>query len=394
MADYYVDATGGSDANPGTSTGAAKQTLAAGIALLTAGDRLYVKAGTYTLTTTAAITAAQCGATRAGPTIIEGYVTTPGDAPETSAAPLITSSTNSVSLLTYQAGTAVAYLALRSLKISSTATTRGSGILGVTGTGSVAGNVVLEKVEIVGGAVGYNSGARLQIARARRLTIRNSVGVGVNSASIVSSALIEDCRFLDNGSHGFDIGANVLTSAQFRRCVFSGNVGSGVSFPVQGRTGVMMSIYNCTFEGNGSDGITFTFTTGNFGLFCSDCAFWGEHRVPHQFERLGWRLGPLGRVLEQRLRVQLVRAARGTDERIGRQGAHSGPVHQFRVRGLGTQRHGGRRRPVARGRNRRGGRRRDSERTVGRGFGRSRSRTHAQHMVPRGVKKWPELSRT
>ena len=48
MANYYVSAQTGSDANAGTSVGAAKLTIQAGLDLLsTGGDTLYIAPGTY-----------------------------------------------------------------------------------------------------------------------------------------------------------------------------------------------------------------------------------------------------------------------------------------------------------------------------------------------------------
>ncbi len=277
MAFYYVDSVGGSDANPGTSAGAAKQTLAAGIGLLGPGDTLYVKAGTYTLTSGVTITAAQCGTTRAGATTIEGYVTTPGDTPDPASAPLITTAANSVVLLTYAAGTASAHLVLRSLKLTNTAATKAVGVLGTTGAGSAIGNITFDRVEIAGCSSGFSAANRVIIAYARKWVIRSSTGEGVLSAAsvMVTGCVFEDCKFIDNGSNGFNVGANATSFGVWVRCVFSGNAGVGLIHAAQART-ITHSLTGCTFEGNTGDGFQFTFTTGTITLQASDCVFYGN----------------------------------------------------------------------------------------------------------------------
>ena len=47
MSTYYVDAAAGNDANAGTSAGSAWATVGHAAARVAAGDKVYVKAGTY-----------------------------------------------------------------------------------------------------------------------------------------------------------------------------------------------------------------------------------------------------------------------------------------------------------------------------------------------------------
>lgn len=78
MATYYVDGAVGNDTNAGTSAGAgnAWATVSHGVATMSGGDTLNVKATvTYTITGTMTPPAGSAGL----PTIIQGYTTTVGD---------------------------------------------------------------------------------------------------------------------------------------------------------------------------------------------------------------------------------------------------------------------------------------------------------------------------
>lgn len=78
LVNYYVDASVSSSGN-GLSEGSAFKTIQEGIDVLSAGDKLWIKAGIYTGTSLAGST--QDG-TLENPIQIEGYKNTPGDGPE------------------------------------------------------------------------------------------------------------------------------------------------------------------------------------------------------------------------------------------------------------------------------------------------------------------------
>jgi hypothetical protein len=125
MATYYVDGTRPDDSGDGLSEATAKKTIAAGVALLAAGDTLYIKASTtYSLTSPVVIGAAISANPTTGPTLIQGYGTTPGDG----ARATITSATNGVNLFDVRGGGTV----LQALALTHTAATRGIGITSTT----------------------------------------------------------------------------------------------------------------------------------------------------------------------------------------------------------------------------------------------------------------------
>ena len=73
--EFYVDTVTGLDTDNGTTEALAKKTVAAGVALLSAGDKLWVKAGTYSSEGTINTPSGTSG----NYVMIEGYKTTPGD---------------------------------------------------------------------------------------------------------------------------------------------------------------------------------------------------------------------------------------------------------------------------------------------------------------------------
>ncbi|VTR92825.1 : Beta_helix [Gemmata massiliana] len=274
MSNWYVSPAG-SDANGGTSEADAKATVQAGIDLMSPADRLLIKYGVYTLTTGLTFPASRGGTSRLARSVIEGYVTTPGDAPDGSAAPTITTTTSSINLFTFQSGAAGAFLLFRSLRFLHAGAVRGAGIIGATGAGSIQGGSHLDRCEFSGCSNGYSSGSRFAIDYARRCTFRNCTATGVASASLFTGTWVDECRFLDNTSHGCDIGTGLQISPRFRRCVFSGNGGNGINMPVTTRT-VELIVQASTFEGNGGDGILFSYTTGTPSGLITDSVFWGN----------------------------------------------------------------------------------------------------------------------
>lgn len=220
MATYYVDGTRPDDSGAGTSEGAAKKTLSAGFALLSAaGDILYIKSSaTYTLTSTITLNLVSTAA----PFYIIGYASTPGD---DGTKPTITSATNSVALFTFGASNPRGYY-FRNISFSHTAGTRGDCFV------ANASNVDLlhvDKCVLDGFRYGFY-GAYVDIYSIACIYLSNSE--------------IKNCT-----SHGIYNNGSLLLDS----CWIHDNTGDGIRIPDSVSTGTPVSYvqaYNCIIESN------------------------------------------------------------------------------------------------------------------------------------------------
>ena len=240
MTAYYIDATAGSDSNGGTSQVDAKQTLGAGIALLSSpGDILYVKNnGSYVLTSTNTMN--KIGTSTGGRYRIEGYTTTPG---ARDGRPTITSSTNSVILFSL---TPSSYCDFVHLKLTHTAATRGAAFEANGGANS-QNNRWIDCV-IDGCANGIKGGTSAFTTNViERCEIKNCTGSGC-----LVSGNYTGCWIHDNAGYGINV-----SYADFciENCIISGNTNHGFYDSTGAGSSETMLISGNTFYNNNGDGI-------------------------------------------------------------------------------------------------------------------------------------------
>lgn len=265
MATYYVDNVSGDNGNAGTSEGAAKQTIAAGVALLTSpGDILYIQAtGTsYTLTSAQAFT---IDGSTSGRYRIEGYTTTPG---ARDGRPVITSATNSVNLFELNAANFVEFV---HLKFTHTAGTRGAAFAGVT---SASNDIRIEDCEFDGCSYAVNASAREFNGFAFLAnTVINCTTGGVSNASTSADRVIGN-TFRDNAGSAWDTGGAAAGNLVFFGNVFADN-GRGIYDTGTTRT-INLTLINNTFANHTNDGVRSDETTGSITLTLLNNVFYGN----------------------------------------------------------------------------------------------------------------------
>lgn len=267
MATIYVRSNG-NDSNGGTDPATdAVLTVQAGVDLLSPGDTLDIGAGTFSSTTTISIDAALGGATTQTPTVIQG-----AGVDDTT----LTSATNSVAIITTDTGSGT-FLLIKDLKITHTATIRGVGIQG-SGLNASQMGISLTDVEIDGCSSGVADGSRLRFDVFKRVTIRNCTSHGIYVSGGVSMPELANCKLIDNAGSGVSIVTNATNvNAVLLRCVFAGNGAAGFSYDANARTGGTVRAYNCTFEGNATNGLDLPVaSTGNVNAYLYGNVFWGN----------------------------------------------------------------------------------------------------------------------
>jgi hypothetical protein len=156
-----------------------------------AGNKIHVKAGTYTNTTT--ITLSAIVATQNLPIQIIGYQTTHNDG---GTKPLITTATNTTPLFTM---TNAPYIEWRNVLLTNTATTRAAGILGLTtasaGAWSLIDSIMDGFSNGIDSATNSRGAASLFIIRS---TIKNSTVSAVNDSTAGLKLFIDSSVFYNN----------------------------------------------------------------------------------------------------------------------------------------------------------------------------------------------------
>lgn len=266
MATYYVDNVNGNNGNAGTSEVLAKQTIAAGVALLTSpGDILYIQAtGTnYTLTSAQAFT---IDGSTSGKYRIEGYTTTPG---ARDGRPVITSATNSVNLFELNAAN---FLEFVHLKFTHTAGTRGAAFAGVT---AASNEIRVEDCEFDGCSYAMSFGSREinTLAFVGNTVINCTSGGVINAEGANGTTIIVGNTFRDNSGSAWDTGGGSANLSFFSN-VFADN-GRGVYDTGTTRT-VVLTFLNNTFANHTNDGIRVDETSGSVSLALINNIFYGN----------------------------------------------------------------------------------------------------------------------
>lgn len=239
MTTYYVDAARPDDTGNGLTTGTAKKTVAAGLALVTAaGDVVQVAAGTYTQTAT--LNNGTAG-TRQLPITVRGAAG--------GARPLITTATNGLKLWIVTAD----YLDFEHLAFSSTAATRGNGF---TPTGTVRNFTRFRDCTFDGFGVAiqgdYVTDYTIVDLVVSGCEVKNCVSHGVANGP---GTYMEDCVIRDNGGDGWRFGNFTTGGTPLRasRCIFArNNIGVNHNSSQAGH----LYLAQCTFRGNTSHGVS------------------------------------------------------------------------------------------------------------------------------------------
>lgn len=275
-----IGSTGGTYAMGGSLLTISK---AAGAYL--AGNTIWVKSGTYTLTST--ITFATSGGALT-PITVEGYNSTHGDL---GTYPEITSSTNSVNLITYNMS--AAYITFRNLKLTHTAGTKGHGF---TGSATVpSGYIAIDRCNVDGVQRGFNSATR----PASNLFISNSIfqncvdyGIANEGNTHIISSVI-----YNNGSVGFYYNSGNTTRIVITRSVIAKNAAQGILDNNTVRSNSLF-IDSCVIEGNGSDAIKSAETTGTLSIVCQNTIIYNNNgyavNCAAATEAIFWKNNALG----------------------------------------------------------------------------------------------------
>lgn len=264
MTAYYVDNVNGNDGNAGTSEGAAKATISAGVGLLaSAGDILYIQSAgsNYTLTSAQAITLA--GST-SGKYRIEGYTTTPG---AQDGRPTITCATNSVNLFELNAATYVDFV---HLKITHTAGTRGAAFAGVTAASS---DIRIIDCVVDGCSYAVSASSReLNVLTFAGNTVINCTSGGIANAANIQYLLGN--TFRSNTGSGWDSAGATVSTGVFIGNLFASN-GRGIYDTGTTRTMSFIVVGN-TFANNTDDGFRSDETTGSIALLHANNIYWSN----------------------------------------------------------------------------------------------------------------------
>lgn len=260
MATYYVATTGndttgdGSSGNPYASPG-----KAATVATID-GDKIFVKLGTYTLTTTTPGAAGPVVLAAGVAVLLEGYETTIGDL---GAAPVIDcgAQTEIVAVKT-QGAFSTGMQQVVNIKVD-----------GQGGAGNAGFFANPTYCDVFYRCIAYDCPVGFDSSNATGYYAiqcqAELCGIGFTAGSSPSSGMIQfyACVARDCTAGGFDIYANSPVGGYFIRCVSVGNGGDGFKF------GYGAVAFGCTAYNNTGDGFDSTYTEMTS---LSDCVSYGN----------------------------------------------------------------------------------------------------------------------
>lgn len=203
------------------------------------GNIIWIRSGTYTLTTGLTVPNTSLS--------YMGYGSTHGDL---GTKPLLTTSTNSLNIFT-DVASGVTDLTINNLSMSSTAGTKGSAIAAVTR--NITG-LTVANCKMSGFTTGINGDDNVTFY-INNLQVINTEIASCSAEAILASGYFFGCYIHANSGDGWTLSHAVQTSqgSVFSRCVFSGN-NHGINVPFIGSDGSIF-VENCTFYNQTSDGI-------------------------------------------------------------------------------------------------------------------------------------------
>lgn len=232
--------------------------------LALAGNYLAIQAtGTYTLAATWTLGAGVKGDTTNGNILLEGFTTVRG---ARDGRPLITSSTNSVHLITFNDND---FWKVRHLKMTHTAATRGGAFTAITSASSP-----LWLQDIICGTVGGSDGCLSLFNTANQTLILYLEGVEVAGSTGTTGALSNAACGSTWNLYGCYIhdGVKVLapgnnsTIVNCQDSIFT--LMSGIAWDFSGQTtaNIAFTSHYCTYVDNGGDCVKFGNSSGTFSL--------------------------------------------------------------------------------------------------------------------------------
>lgn len=211
-----------------------------------AGNTVWVKSGTYTLTATWTIGAGTKGDITNGRIKVHGYSSTHGDY---AGRPVITSATNSVALLTLNDAD---YYEFRHLKFTHTAATRGNGINPVTSNCTPFSVIDC----IFDGCLYAHSGSTGEQASYVLCEMTNCTGTARGAIGVASATShlfwVYGCDIHDNSSAGVTWGNSC--SAYIYWSIIDTNTQGGLDTRIN-TTQDQVEVVACTIVDNGSHGL-------------------------------------------------------------------------------------------------------------------------------------------
>jgi hypothetical protein len=224
MATYYVS-TSGSDAAAGTSEGTSWLTIDKGMNTVVAGDKVWVKAGTY-----AELVTIDTVGTATAPIIFEGYTTTTGDGGQ---ATITGSSARANCVADSVVADTNLYYVFKNFRL--TAAT-GAGLL------TDCSRLTFKNCKFdTNGTIGLS--CRTTVCEACEFSSNGTNGVTTSGAGGVGGIFI-GCKFYSNTARGLAGGMGLVVFG----CTFFNNGGDNIR--VGGGGGTLSTVLNCTFDGN------------------------------------------------------------------------------------------------------------------------------------------------
>jgi len=280
MAEWYVDYSGGDDTTGTGAIGSPYKTVAKALTVWAPADRINLKNNAqHVITTAIQPTGAMGGSTGLLASVIQGYTSAAGDGGVAE----ISCATTTVNIINFLAGTVSTFFKFCDLKLTHTGATRGKGITGATGAGTLGPFLCLDNVEIAGCLNAIDFASRLGTWGCwRKLYIHDSTSSGIiayNGPQASSYGSFLDCRIDNNAGSGliYTTNTNPSRTNVFKNCQITRNAGDGIKADVSNRTFIDFTFDHCTFADNTSDGLDLGLSgSGSIVVLITDCAFWGN----------------------------------------------------------------------------------------------------------------------
>lgn len=284
-ASYYVDATGGSDAAAGTSTGAPWQTIAkVNAATFSAGDTIYFKRGETWLEK---LTPPSNG-TNGNPITYTAYGT--GELPIIKA-DIVGGRNEAIVLATGRTYNTIAFL---HCKGGDTYTDTASGLIESDSITNIIQDCIVDCQDVTDSGIGGSSTVRrCSILRAdddgytlhgtNTGVVENCYFYGnyeaINHSGTDMTLTVSDCVFEHNGDGvggGGDLGDLSLCTTTFNRCTFRGRMDSVAFKLITGANAAKTTTFNyCVFNASGASSSTQPSINANAPMVFNNCVFYG-----------------------------------------------------------------------------------------------------------------------